>query len=104
MTRGEYLTLMRFPDDWEAWGLINDQWLAGAMKKYQPGHESGSEHDRHGAFQWWLKHQPSKDILLKLARLCWLDPDEVMANSVRKDISKSKACDVEVLNALRKKP
>ena len=103
MTRCEYLNLMRFPKEWEAWGLIDEVWLAGALKQYEPGNETASEHDRHGAFQWWLKRQPTKDILLKLAKLSWLDPDEPMGSSVRKSIAESKACDAEVLNALTRK-
>ena len=101
MNRSEYLRLMQFPAEWEQLGLVPDEWLEGALGSYKKGHEDGSEHDRHGAFQWWLRRSPSKGILLKLAALSWLDPDQPMAGYVRECISQSSACDAEVANALR---
>ncbi|MEO1034301.1 MAG: ankyrin repeat domain-containing protein [Pseudomonadota bacterium] len=87
MDRTEYLRLMPFPKEWETWEMIPEEWLSGAMQSYEPGMEIASEHDRHGAFQWWLKTGPSEDQLLKLAQLANLDPDLPMAQSVRDSIA-----------------
>ena len=90
---------MQFPEEWETWGMIPNEWLAGAMESYEQGMEAASEHDRHGAFQWWLKRRPSSDRLAVLARLSLLDPDQVMADSVRDGIrsAESYGADVEAV-------
>jgi hypothetical protein len=102
MTRAEYLKLMRFPAEWDEWGLIDEVWLTGAMRSYEPGMEDASEHDRNAAFHWWLRRSPSKDVLLKLAKLTWLDPEPLMGEDVRTHIAKAKACDAEVRAALER--
>ena len=89
MDRTEYLRLMQFPKEWETWEMIPEQWLSGAMQSYEPGMKDASEHDRHGAFQWWLRTDLSEDQLLKLAQLANLDPDLAMAQSVRDSIADS---------------
>lgn len=94
--------MMQFPPEWESWCLVPEEWLRGALASYVPGNEQGSEHDRHGAFQWWLKREPSKGILLKLAQLSWLDPDQQMAAYVRECISKAATHDEEVADAIRR--
>lgn len=89
MDRTNYLCLMQFPKEWESWEMVPEEWLSGALRSYEPGMEKASEHDRHGAFQWWLKSSPSEDQLLKLAKLANLDPDPPMAQSVRGGIADS---------------
>ena len=83
-----------------SWNLLPAELLAISTQGYALGHEEASEHDRHGAFQWWLRRDPSKDVLLKLARLTWLDPDPPMAQYVRECISQAEACDDDVRRAL----
>lgn len=100
MTHADWLNIMRFPPEWVEWGLIPDELAAIQLAGYAQGHEDGSEHDRHGAFQWWLKRDPSPAILILLARLTWLDPDQRMAGSVRKCIAKHHHCSAEIHHAL----
>jgi hypothetical protein len=59
MTHTDWLNMMRFPPEWTEWGLIPDALAAIQLAGYAPGHENASEHDRHGAFQWWLERAPS---------------------------------------------
>jgi hypothetical protein len=101
MTHAEWLQLMRFPSEWMAWGMIPDELASIQLSRHEPGHEDASEHDRHGAFQWWLRREPSAEVLVKLARLSWLDPDLLMGRGVRRFISSQPNCDDTVQEALR---
>lgn len=83
VTKSEFLKLMRFPAEWELWEMYPDELFEIQISKYQLGHEDGSEHDRNGAFHWWIKQSPSRDQLRRLFRLAHLDPDRHMANDVR---------------------
>jgi len=86
MTKTEFLKLMRFPEEWESWGLYPDELFQGQVSLYRSGDEFGSEHDRNGAFHWWLKRGPAKDVLAKLLLLADKDVDPVMAADVRQHI------------------
>ena len=56
---------------------------------YEPGHENGAEHDRNGAFHWWLKRQPSKSELQLLIRLAAIDPDPFIREDICRYIQQS---------------
>lgn len=83
MDRESYLLLMDFPPEWSDWNMLPDHVIEGLIASYEPGHEHASEHDRHGVFQWWIHMGGSEAQLVALARLTWLDPDELMGNYVR---------------------
>lgn len=68
----EWLNLDMYPD------LLFLKQLNG----YEVGHEDSSEHDRNGAFHWWLKKKPSKDELMKLVRLALIDPDQFLSEDI----------------------
>ena len=104
MTHAEWLQLMSFPSEWMAWNMIPDALAELQLNGYEPGHENASEHDRHGAFQWWLEREPEADVLAKLTRLSWLDPDPLIGRSVRKYISGQPHCDETVREALLSTP
>ena len=78
--------LMKFPLEWISWGMYPDELFEWQISGYRPGHEDGSEHDRNGAFHWWLRRSPTQDELDKLLRLAALDPDQLLGNDVRKYI------------------
>ena len=80
---------MNFPDGWERWGLYPDELFQGQLAMYRPGDEKGSEHDRNGAFHWWLKRSPSKVVLEKLLLLADKDSDPVMASDIRQHIARA---------------
>lgn len=98
MTIDEYLKLMSFPKEWIEWGMLPDDLRMLMLSSYEPGHENGSEHDRNGAFHWWLKKSPppTSEELIKLAKLSFLDPDGLMAADVRRYIKKSINCENSV--------
>ena len=81
-----------------------DEYMNSLIESYTPGMENASEHDRNGAFHWWLKRDPSEAKLTTLAKLTWLDPDPLMAESVREYIRKavnySSAVEAELSNAI----
>lgn len=86
VTKVEFLTLMRFPMEWLSWNLYPDELFEGQFGLYEPGHERGSEHDRNGAFHWWLNRDADMDTLWKLLSLTKLDPDQLMAQDARRYI------------------
>jgi hypothetical protein len=98
MTINEYLQLMEFPKEWIEWEMLPDELRKLMLSSYEPGHENGAEHDRNGAFHWWLKKSPppTREELIKLGELSYLDPDELMAADVRRYIKKSLNCDSSV--------
>lgn len=83
MNKADFLKLMQYPREWLEWEMYPDELFKLQISKYQPGHEQGSEHDRNGAFHWWMKREPSVEQLRKLLRLTHLDPDKPMAEDVR---------------------
>ena len=100
MNKVEFLKLIMFPAEWEIFGMYHDELFLGQLSLYSPGDEQGAEHDRNGAFHWWLKRQPSKEELIKLVRLTFLDPDPLMAQDVRTYIAKAINYDKDVHETL----
>jgi hypothetical protein len=89
MDEGRYLSLMSFPPQWTELGMFPAELSRELVSRYRPGDEEGSEHDRNGAFHWWLRRNPPIDVLVKLAQLTVVDPDPLMAADVRKYIARS---------------
>ena len=56
--------------------MLPVEFLSEQASSYELGHEDASEYDRHGIFQWWLRHQPDVSVLIKLVNLSWLDPED----------------------------
>lgn len=90
MTKAEFLTLMQFPKEWELFEMYPEKLATIQLNGYQHGHEAASEHDRCGAFHWWLKQEPSEQQLIYLMRLACLDPDPLMGADIRNYIAKAK--------------
>lgn len=102
MTKEEFAKLMQFPREWLEWGMLPDELLQGQIAEYESGSESAAEHYRREAFYYWLRRRPSKEVLLKLARLTFLDPDPLMAYCLRKDdIASAQNADEDVVRAVR---
>ncbi len=89
MDRDDFLKLMCFPPEWEAFDMYPEELAVIQISGYQPGHESASEHDRCGAFHWWLKKEPAEPELKKLMCLASIDPDKLMGEDIRTYIQKS---------------
>lgn len=98
--KDEFLVLMKFPREWVSLDMYPDELWDLQREGYRPGHEVGSEHDRNGAFHWWLKRVTRKEQLLKLVQLSFLDPDQVMARDVRRYIRKNAHADADVLTVI----
>jgi len=84
MTKAEFMQLMRFPGEWEALGMYPDQLFQAQVARYEPGDEQGAEHDRNGAFHWWLRQGPTKRQIDILRRLSQLDPDPLLGEDMRR--------------------
>jgi hypothetical protein len=96
MTKDEFLELMKFPRQWDEWGMFPDELVEIQLSGYESGHENASEHDRNGAFHWWLRRDPTVEQLIKLLKLTHLDPDQLMAEDVRSYIRKASNYNHEV--------
>jgi hypothetical protein len=93
MTKAQFLKLMQFPIEWTSFEMYPDELFQWQLATYEPGHEAGSEHDRNGAFHWWLRRTPNRDQLQKLLRLAALDPDPLLGTDLRNYIRKAAAYD-----------
>lgn len=93
MDKIAFINLMRFPEQWVSLGMYPDNLFQWQLSGYLPGHEQGAEHDRNGAFHWWLRQAPSKEQLRVLLELAALDPDTALGNDVRGYIQKAGAFD-----------
>jgi hypothetical protein len=100
LSKQDFLALMKFPKEWLSYDMYPNELYDAQATRYEPGQENGSEHDRNGAFHWWLKQVPTKEQLKKLVALTYLDPDQLMASDIRRYITKAKNCDVEILSLL----
>lgn len=102
MTKQEFIKLMQYPREWVEWDMLPDEMLNRQIANYGAGGERASGCCRNDAFHFWLRGTPSKDVLLKLIRLSFLDPDPLMAYSLRKDyIAKAENADEDVARASR---
>lgn len=97
MKKEEFILLMQFPQEWVLWDMYPDELGEFQMSRYESGHEQSPEHDRNGAFHWWLRQNPDKNILMKLLKLSFLDPDKFMAADVRSYVCCAKNADEEIL-------
>jgi hypothetical protein len=104
MMKRKFLRLMHYPSQWMDWGMYPDELFDLQMSGYKAGDERGMEHERNGAFHWWLRRNPTTKQLLKLISLTYLDPDELMAADVRRYIAKAAKCDPEILRMLHNPP
>jgi len=96
MTKIEFMKLMRFPEEWLGMGMYTDELFSLQLSGYTPGDEEGAEHDRNGAFHWWLRQQPTKEQLRSILRLASLDPDPALGNDVRTYVRVAKEFDEEL--------
>lgn len=96
MTKEQYLQLMRFPSEWVVFEMYPDELAEWQIAGYELGHEEASEHDRNGAFHWWLRRSPNKNTLEKLLRLAALDPDPYLGNDLRNYIQQAPAFDASL--------
>lgn len=102
MFKKEFIQLMQYPREWVEWDMLPDELINGQLAEYEPGSERASERYRNAAFHFWLRGRPSKDILLKLIKLSYFDPDPLMSYCLRKDyIAKADNVDEEVARVLR---
>jgi hypothetical protein len=88
MKKSEFLSLMGYPAEWLEWNMYPDELFERQLDMYRAGDERGAEHDRNGAFHWWLKQDITADQLAKLVALTFKDPDSIMAEDVRKHIER----------------
>ena len=100
LTKRDFMRLMRIPQEWDALGMYPDELVQEQLARYSPGDEQASEHDRNGMFHWWLRRNPTSDILVKLAKLTHLDSDTLMAEDVRSHIRRAANYTPQVEHAL----
>ena len=82
MTKVEFLQLMRFPTEWDTLGMYPQELFERQVGLYRPGDERGAEHDRNGAFHWWLRQGPTRAQVESLRHLARLDPDPLLGEDM----------------------
>jgi len=102
MNKAEFLSLMGYPPEWIEWEMYPDTLFEKQFEMYRAGDERGAEHDRNGAFHWWLKQNLTADQLAKLVALSFKDPDPIMADDVRRHIERRPDLPPEVRRLLTK--
>lgn len=100
MKISRYVEMMEFPTEWISMDMLPRRFVRQQIDSYSAGDEESAEHDRNGAFHWWLKQNPEKEVLLKLFKLSLVDPDQIMAADVRRYIAKSKHADSEIIGLI----
>jgi len=101
MNKEEFLILMNFPTEWQEFNMYPDELSKIQISGYKPGNENASEHDRCGAFHWWLKQEPTEAQLITLMKLAYLDPEPLMGEDIKNYIRKSKNYTIAVEKAWR---
>ena len=102
MTRNEFIQLMQYPREWLEWDMLPDELIDAQMDEYRAGKEHVAGLYRNAAFHFWLRKKPGKEILLKLIRLSYLDPDPLASFVLRKEhIANVESMDPDVVQALR---
>ena len=102
MTRNEFIQMMQYPREWLEWDMLPDELIDAQMAEYQLGSEHDSGRFRNAAFHFWLRKRPGKEVLLKLIKLSYLDPDPLSSYAFRKEcITNAENSDDEVAQALR---
>jgi hypothetical protein len=104
MDKPAFLNLMGYPPEWLEWNMYPDELFEKQLDLYQEGDERGAEHDRNGAFHWWLKQRLTVDQLKKLVLLTFKDPDPLMAADVRRYIESHSDLTADVRELLRGGP
>ncbi len=103
MTKNEFIKLMRYPREWLVWDMLPDELINRQLAEYAHSSEQAAKRYRNAAFHFWLLKTPGKEILLKLIKLSYLDPDPLMSYVLRKEhiAHAENADDEEVAQALR---
>ena len=102
MEKEDFLALMSFPIEWLKYDMYPDELFFEQLKGYKLGHEESSEHDRNGAFHWWLKKKTSRERLVILVEPAFVDPDPFLTHDVIKYIKKSDNFDEEIERLIQK--
>jgi len=82
----EFIDGNQYPGQWLEFEMYPAELFEVQLGDFEGDFEGDGEHFRYGAFQWWIAQPMSLDQLVKLVALAYLDPDQVMASSARKDI------------------
>ena len=103
LSKEQFAALMRFPKAWLAWEMYTDEVFRTQRDDYTPGSEAAPEHYRYGAFRWLLSRPLTDEVIRKYVALTFLDPDQAMAESARRDLASAKTLspDLEALLTLR---
>ena len=102
MIRNEFIQLMQYPREWREWDMLPDELIDAQMAEYQSRNEQNAGRYRNAAFHFWLQQGPGKEILLKLIRLSYLDPDPLASYAFRKEhLANTENTDEDVAQVLR---
>jgi hypothetical protein len=93
MRKEELLRRLRFPSEWMLLDMYPDELFEWQLASFNEEHEESPEHDRNGAFHWWLRREPKRNELENLLWLASIDSDPFLSIDIRQYIRKAKNFD-----------
>jgi hypothetical protein len=94
MSDAEIRDALKFSRRWFELGVVDDAWIAGAIRQYRESGDANDEHYRYGAFCHYLRKHPelTPQQCHALFELGANDPDSVMGTSIMLDILRRIEC------------
>lgn len=106
MSDSETRDALQFTRRWFELGIVDDAWIALAVREYRESDDQGDEHYRYGAFRHFLKRHPTltAEQCHELFALGADDPDRVMGTSIMLDVLRRIECPDELYDRAASHP
>ena len=94
MSVAEIRDQLKFTRRWFDLGIVDDAWVALAVREYRESDDQGDEHYRYGAFRRFLSQHPhlTPEQCEALFELGANDPDWTMGQSIMLDVLDRPEC------------
>ena len=107
MSDAEIRDQLKFTRPWFELGIVDDAWVALAIREYRESDDQGDEHYRYGAFMTFFRRR--KDALVAgecraLFELAVDDPDPEMGTSMILELLDAPGCPDDVWDAAARHP
>jgi hypothetical protein len=94
MSDAEIRDALRFTRRWFELGIVDDAWIALAVREYRESDDQGDEHYRYGAFRHFLGQHPhlTPELCEVLFEVGAEDPDWTLGQSIMLDVLDRPEC------------
>ena len=106
MSDAEIRERLKFTRRWFDLGIVDDAWVAVAVREYRESDDQGDEHYRYGSFVHYLGRHPvlTPEQCRDLFELGAEDPDQCMGTSVMLDVLRRTECPDELYDIAASHP